>query len=254
MTEFRRFAVYDLGPAPLARWGAAWLGRDVVAGQDVDPLGPDGWTRTPRRYGFHATIKAPFRLADGLSAADLGVALDDLCRALAAVQMPRLRLTEEGGFLALTPPTQPPSVTDLAAQVVAALDRFRAPLNPDDIARRQPHRLSALGRENLMRWGYPHVMGDFRYHMTLTGDLPPADLSAARAAIEPQLNGLLPDPHPVAALALMGEDADGRFHLIRRCPLAPVRAAATAGDGDPSSPSPATSPSSRSSPAGSPRR
>ena len=58
MTEFRRFAVYDLGPAPLARWGAAWLGRDVVAGQDVDPLGPAGWTRTPRRYGFHATIKA----------------------------------------------------------------------------------------------------------------------------------------------------------------------------------------------------
>ena len=87
-----------------------------------------------------------------------------------------------------------------------------------------------------------------------TGDLPPADLSAARAAIEPQLNGLLPDPHPVAALALMGEDADGRFHLIRRCPLAPVRAAATGGDGDPSSPSQATSPSSRSSPAGSPRR
>lgn len=250
MTEFRRFAVYDPGPARLAAWGAAWLGRDVVSGRNRDPLGPERWTRSPRRYGFHATIKAPFRLVEGTSVTDLGEALEELCRALAAVQMPRLRLTEQRGFLALTPPTQPLALTELAAQVVAGLDSFRAPLTPDEIARRQPDQLSASGRENLMRWGYPHAMGDFRYHMTLTGDLPPGDLSAARAAIEPQLTGLLPDPHPVAALALVGEDAHGRFHLIRRCPLVGIRAAAASGGADPSSPSPATSPSSRSSPAG----
>ena len=72
--DFRRYAIY-FAPRPrraLARFGAAWLGWDAEAGADRD--GPElaGLPRpraeivaTPRRYGFHATLKAPFRLARG---------------------------------------------------------------------------------------------------------------------------------------------------------------------------------------------
>lgn len=218
MPDYRRFAVYDPGPDALAHFGAAWLGWDALSGQALAPQGGD-WTQTPRRYGFHATVKAPFRLADGRTPQELAQAFAALCARLAPVTLPRLTLTDAGGFLALMPQPQPPALTELGAEVVRTLDDFRAPLTQDDIARRDPARLRPAQRDNLMRWGYPHVMDEYRYHMTLTGHLDEDARAAARATLEPLLAPLLPGPHPVAALALMGEDAEGRFHLIQRCPL-----------------------------------
>ena len=218
MPPYRRFAVYDLGPEPLAQVGAGWLGWDARSGQAV-PAGGGEWTRTPRRYGFHATIKAPFCLAEGALAETLSDSFAALCARLAPLALPRLRLTDAGGFLALMPQPQPQALTDLAADVVAALDPFRAPLSEAEIARRRPERLTGSQRANLHRWGYPHVMDDFRYHMTLTGDLDAEGRAAAQERLAPLLDPLLADPHPLAALALMGEDAEGRFHLIRRCAL-----------------------------------
>ena len=37
--------------------------------------------------------------------------------------------------------------------------------------RRNPSALTSRQREQLERWGYPYVMEDFRFHMTLTGRL-----------------------------------------------------------------------------------
>jgi hypothetical protein len=62
------------------------LGRDALSGESLSGFaipGTDaqGWrelTAEPRRYGFHATLKAPFRLAAGLSA-------DELFQAVAAL-------------------------------------------------------------------------------------------------------------------------------------------------------------------------
>lgn len=218
MPDFRRFAVYDPGPDALARAASAWLGWDAAAGQ-ATPAGGGDWTLTPRRYGFHATVKAPFRLADDRTPAALEQALAAVCARLEPVLLPQLTLTDAGGFLALMPAPQPQALTDMAAEVVRALDDFRAPLTDEDIARRCPDRLTAAQRANLLRWGYPHVMDEYRYHMTLTGDLDPLLQAEAQAALAPLLAPVLPAPHPVAALALAAEDADGRFHLIARCPL-----------------------------------
>ena len=55
--------------------------------------------------------------------------------------------------------------------------------------------------------------------MTLTGPLSPEAAARVMHTLAPCLALLLPDPHPLTALALMGEDAEGRFHLIRRVPL-----------------------------------
>lgn len=219
MTIFRRYAVYDPGPQPLARLGARWLGRDVDTGRDMVPLDDPALTDTPRRYGFHATIKAPFRLAPGVTEAALSAELDRLAATLAPVDLPRLSLSDEGGFLSLRPRPQPAALTALAGKVVAALDQFRAPLTEAEIVRRNPDRLTPRQREALLRWGYPYVFEDFHYHMTLTGPLDAGQAAAVRARLAALLDPVLPDPHPVAALALMGEDAEGRFHLIRRVAL-----------------------------------
>ena len=71
----------------------------------------------------------------------------------------------------------------------------------------------------LQRWGYPHVMEEFRFHMTLTGSLPAAELAAVEAVLAPRLALLLPAPFAIDALTLLGEDADGRFHQISRAAL-----------------------------------
>ena len=59
----------------------------------------------------------------------------------------------------------------LAADCVREFDSFRAPLTPEDRARRNPTALTARQCDHLDRFGYPYVLEDFRFHMTLTGRL-----------------------------------------------------------------------------------
>jgi len=216
--EYRRYAVYDPGPAGLADFGAAWLGWDMLRGCETRGLG-GALAATPRRYGFHATIKAPFRLAPGCSPDMLVAAFQQLCAGLPPVTAPGLQLRRMAGVLALVFEPQPVAVTALAAEVVRGLDGFRAPLTPDERARRRPELLGAAQRALLDRWGYPWVMDEFRYHMTLTGPLSATAEAGARQRLQPLLEGLLPCPHPISALALMGEDAEGRFHLLHHAEL-----------------------------------
>ncbi len=106
----------------------------------------------------------------------------------------------------------------LAAQVVEGLDPFRAPLTEAEMARRNPDRLTPRQRALLDAWGYPYVLDEFRFHMTLTGALDPATLDAVTAQLGPRLT-VVPRPFTLDAISLMGEDASGRVHLIRRLPL-----------------------------------
>ena len=69
MADYPRYAIYYT-PAPgsdLDRFGAQLLGYDAFTGVDLPfpdsilQMSPD-WhdlTRDPRKYGFHATLKAP---------------------------------------------------------------------------------------------------------------------------------------------------------------------------------------------------
>lgn len=225
MAGWCRYAIYYSPTGPLAAFGASWLGWDLAKGRRTRSPHRfrnriDAMTQGPRRYGFHATLKPPFRLAPD---SDPDALLDDL-RAIAADQSPvtlrgGLRLAALDGFPALIPvaPCQP--LQDLAARLVRDLDHHRAALTQQDRARRKPERLTPPQRELLERWGYPWVMGQFRFHMTLGGRLPEAEVAALIAALSPHLTPLLPDPHPIESVVLAGEDAMGRFHQIKRLPL-----------------------------------
>jgi hypothetical protein len=75
------------------------------------------------------------------------------------------------GFIAVIPGQPSAELRRLAADCVTAFDPFRAPLSAEDRARRNPQRLTPRQVEYLDRWGYPYVMEEFRFHMTLTGRL-----------------------------------------------------------------------------------
>lgn len=228
MPESPRYAIYHLPEDPdLAAFGAAWLGWDARAARVPAPLedmamlwpGPDSPCSGARRYGLHATMKAPFRLAPGTDLAGLQAALADVSARRAPFDLPGPALARIGGFLALVPATASTALQDLAAGVVRDLDRFRAPLTPDDLQRRNPDRLSPRQRALLDAWGYPHVMEEFRFHITLTDNLGPDRADALAGLLEPRMTPLLRSPYRLSRLALLVEGPDGRFRLVSEHPL-----------------------------------
>lgn len=221
--KFRRYAVFFTPNASsdLARQGAAWLGWDISRGMAVTQPLPelDGATQTPRRYGFHATLKPPMRLADGRTAAELTACLDDFCAARAPVTVAALALTTMGGWLALTPSMRTEALQRLAAEIVRDFDDFRAPSRPEEIARRAAAGLTERQTEHLRTWGYPYVMEDFRPHLTLTGRLDDATLARLEPLARAHFAGSLGQPLVIDALTLCGERPDKRFEAIKRVPL-----------------------------------
>ena len=220
---YGRYAIYAAPSGALGRFGTAWLGWDAEAGQTVPhpaiaglPRPADKITRTPRKYGFHGTLKPPFRLADGQSTDALDAALGAFCAAQTPVDIGHLSLTRIGPFLALTPDAPVPALTALAGTIVRRFDGFRAPLTEAELDRRRAAGLTAAQEALLVRWGYPYVMEEFRFHLTLTGPLPEAEAEAAQAALAPALAPLLADPYRLDDLSLFGERKDGRFHLLKR--------------------------------------
>jgi putative phosphonate metabolism protein len=226
--KFTRYAVYFTPlQGPLAAFGAAWLGWDSASGQRMAhpqieglPMQVAAITATPRKYGLHATIKPPFRLAEGRTAHDLATALSDLTKRLAPVSLDALDLRRIGGFLALVPQGDTPALNALAAEVVRGLDPLRAPPGAADLARRRASGLTPRQNDLLQHWGYPYVMEEFRFHITLSGKMEAQDLDAVESALAPRLAPLLPRPFPIGHLTLSGEDKDGMFHDIHRYTLA----------------------------------
>jgi putative phosphonate metabolism protein len=223
MEKFKRFAVYYAPrPGDFATAAAAWLGWDAARGCAVpQPDIPDlaDLTAAPRKYGFHGTLRAPFRPAPGVTGAAIAAAVEALAACVAPASCPGLRLTNLQGFLALVPDGDPGEIQGLGAAVVEGTDVLRAPLTEAETARRRPDRLTARQRSLFARWGYPFVMEEFRFHLTLTDRLDLARAETVASVALAHLAPTLPRPFVIEDLCLFGEDGAGRFHLIHRYAL-----------------------------------
>ncbi|WP_341907855.1 DUF1045 domain-containing protein [Polaromonas sp. YR568] len=218
-----RYAIYFAPdkPSPWWRLGAHWLGRDE---HDNAPLPQPGIpdmpgipapslasiTTHPRRYGFHATLKAPFRLSAGHQEQDLMARLGQLARTLAPSPLGPMQVTRLDSFVALAPVAQTSAVNAIEAACVTQLDDLRAPLTPAELARRNPDQLDAHEAELLARYGYPHVLDRFRLHMTLTDPVDADTANAVIAALAPEVNRLnQTDPLVLDRLCLFVEREPG---------------------------------------------
>lgn len=174
-----RYAIY-FAPALRSPWwqfGTQWLGRDEQLDRPVPQTGVPQMgaqdlqrlTSHPRRYGFHATLKAPFGLRDNYTEDDLRARMHALARTLHPVALGPLQATVLGNFVALVPVAPTEALAALAAACVTELDDMRRPLSDHDLARRRIDTLDARGLELLHRYGYPLVMERFQFHLSLTG-------------------------------------------------------------------------------------
>jgi putative phosphonate metabolism protein len=226
-----RYAIYFVPAAQmnLYRFGRSILGYDCYTGRDVGS--PDGlhqefanWreiTDEPRRYGFHATLKAPFRLSPSCSEAALTDAFDKFAKVGHPVAHIEPEITVLGDFIAIVPRRPTLALNTLANQCTTSFDAFRAPMTAKERARRTASYLSPSQMQNLDRWGYPFVFEDFRFHMTLTGRLPKAArdhiIAVLRRAFDRMCgNGKI----AVDRLALVKQpDEQARFRILCQAEL-----------------------------------
>ncbi len=223
-----RFALY-FAPAvnhPLWEAGCNWLQRDAARPERrwTPPARP--WTAAPRRYGFHATLKAPFQLRDGVAEEDLLTAALAFARGQPAFDMPRLEVGMLANFLALRPVHPPAASHPLRRLADACVERFepmRASSAPADAARRYPDALSERQRELLGLWGYPYVFEQWRFHMTLSDGFDDPKRPEAQALAEQaraHFQAALASPLRCTDLAIFIEPVPGEpFHLAHRLPF-----------------------------------
>ena len=231
-TSAGRYAIYFAPESTSALWrfGSRTIGYDAASGSDSEPLVPPGcegmdWaaaTDDPRRYGFHATLKAPFSLREKVTAAELIDALADFSRRNTGLPEFRLVVAALGSFVALVPEAPNPALQALAFRIVEAFEPFRAPLSPADRARRLQSPLTPLQIALLDRYGYPYVGEAFRFHMTLTGKLAPDRVTQTRDALAAAFKSAVPEQSAALnSLALYHQaDRASRFRIVARFPLA----------------------------------
>jgi len=220
----RRYAIY-FAPQKHAPWwhfGSHWLGRDefddvLLAQPTLPDIAPDEQalvTAEPRRYGFHATLKAPFRLSGGHTEQDLLARLHTLATVLKPVTLSPLQASALGNFVALTPAAESAQLQIFAAACVTEVDDLRAPPSAADLKRRRIDAPDARGLELLQHYGYPHVLERFRFHFTLSGAVTAQTQQRLIYAVSPEidrLNALA--PLALDQLCLFVESAPGAAFL-----------------------------------------
>ena len=221
-----RYALYYTPPPdhPLRHQLEKWLGRDPVTNQPVRqpefPSIPSSFlkelTRTPRRYGPHATLKAPFRLGPGKTERMLKDAIQEFCRHYEPFILPPLIVSGIDNFFCLTMDQYSHTLNSFAAACVRSFDHFRAPATSLEMAKQRAMILSEKEKNYLRQWGYPYVLDTYRFHITLTQRITdPTDREQIKMALDRFFSPALEEPLPVDGVALFVEPGPGE-NLIQQ--------------------------------------
>ena len=226
----KRYAIYysPASNSPLWQFGCRWLGRDPEQNCDWSRYSVPGFTTqemdaltsSPRQYGFHATLKPPFRLASGTTEEDLYGSVKAFSRECQPFILPPLQFDRLGGFLALRPATRSDPLHALADACVRQFERFRRPTDPTELQGRRTSGLTQRQEALLGEFGYPYVFDQYRFHLTLTGRLDNETAARLRPWLELELGPVLLHQERVAELCVFVQDAaDGLFRLDHRTPF-----------------------------------
>lgn len=216
-----RYAIYAC-PRPdtaLAAFGDAWLKGRFADQLDITPDEIAPLLKSPRRYGFHGTLKPPFRLASEKSEQHLLDAARNLADASAPVCIDGWEIESIGGFVALVPSHRTKALRELASKCVMDLDACRAPPTEEELVRRRQSDLTSEQDQLLARWGYPYVLDEFRFHLTLTERVDDG-LRARVIRVLSDVAGEATGPHIINDICICIEPTPGApFEVYRRYPL-----------------------------------
>jgi len=216
-----RYAIYFAPDedSPLNAFGGLWLSPE-----DRQPPSwvsdPDLWaeaTASPARYGFHATLKAPFYLADGRTEGQLLEAVKNTASKQKPFVTPPIVLSDLGKYLALTFEAESPEMSCLHRDCLIELESFRAPLTQADRERRLDSGLSNRQSELLEEYGYPYVLDQFEFHMTLAGPIDPVELGLIKDSLTENADGALYSRLLISNICIYFQrDRESSFSLLHR--------------------------------------
>ena len=200
-----RYAICFTPPpvSPLALFGAGVIGYDCFQRTEVPHRSIDGIdpsvlalaTVEPRRYGFHATLLAPFGLAADTNEAELTKAFLEFAEAPFPVAVGLLHVTAMDRFVVISPVEHHPAIEALADACVMAFDQCRAPVTNAGRAR----------------------CDEFRFYMALAGPIPDNVRRAFKGSLSKAFSDLSRDHLELGAVSLMRQDDQaGRFYVLAR--------------------------------------
>ncbi|WP_233840467.1 DUF1045 domain-containing protein [Dyella sp. 2HG41-7] len=211
-----RYAVYfcPAEGSALDVLGREWLSIEQLPAIEVERL--RALTINVRRYGWHATLCAPFALTESARYDDLRREVVDIAQRSRTIEVP-LQLDKLAGFLALRPSVEEQPIKALAERCVRQLNALRAPNTEAAWRRRAPH-LDGVELALFRQFGYPYVLDRFRFHMTVAAPADDGQERSIREWFAPFLaKGLAAR---IEALTLCYEKAPDRpFEVIERIPL-----------------------------------
>lgn len=223
--DVHRYAIYycPLFGSPWWDRGCRWVGRraeddcDVVQPvlDGIDPQAFRAITREPRRYGWHATLKAPFALRPEFDYSALRERVQGICRLRVPQDMPCLAVRRLGNFLALVPAEKSHALALTAQLCVTDLQDMVVPLAQAELDRRRRTPLTPRQDHLLLEWGYPFVLDEYRFHLSLTGSLDglsDASIQALEAGARHWF-GALP-PLDFCTIAVFAEPSPGANFLL----------------------------------------
>lgn len=225
-----RYAVYfspEQG-SDLDLFGKCWVGRCVETGQPIaqpslralSRADLHAMTTSPRHYGFHGTIVPPFPLAHPYGSEQLVEHAINFAKARRPFELEPLNVREIGNFIALVPAGQE-RIAKLAEDCLYSFADFREQPTLAEMERRRSKGLTPAQERLLARWGYPFVLEEYRFHLTLTDSI--RDKRGRRKVLKhlsDYTTPLLRQPCAVSELCLFHQkDISSPFMLIHRLPF-----------------------------------
>lgn len=222
--DTQRFAIYfTFAPDhPLYRKASQWLGHCVYKQATETPVVFSEASETFRsvqqaaQYGFHATLKPPFRLQAGTTQSELENCLQDFTSSIKPFTCAVLKVNAIGNFIALVPDSNCDELNHLARQCVKHFESFRAPLNDSEMQKRLRSPLTPRQQNLLKQWGYPYVLEEFRFHMTLTDRLPEDTIEDARRQLALEFSPFLTSRLQIDRICLCHQTKpENPFYLLQ---------------------------------------
>jgi hypothetical protein len=228
-----RVAIYAAPQVDTDWWirGSQWLGRcahqrTTLPQPPIEGISDEqqlALTADPRRYGWHATLKAPMRLSTQASLEMLRDHVAQICRDHRKMELLDLIPVQMGSFLAFQPTLQTSTLGALADDCVRRLQPLAAPLSERELQHRRRQPLTPEEDALMLDWGYPWVFHKFRFHFSLTGSVAgqsSANIRVLQHAAKAYFAGLA--PMRLDGLSIFVEPTPGAdFVLFEQIAFAP---------------------------------
>jgi len=236
MTNYKRVAIYFLPKknSSLENFGKNLLGRDINKKKKIsltrrqkyfinrgftyfDEL--KDYCEQPAKYGFHATLKAPFRLKRNVKTKNFYDVISHIAAQHSRFKIKGLKIVYSKKFTFITSRKPNKLLINLENDLVKHLDTFRAELNKTEIKKRIPDSLTFKQNKYLKEWGYPFVFDQFKFHMTLMNQNNNKLSNKQKLELEKLIYKISNNVIEFNEISLLGENKNGHFEEIKRFKL-----------------------------------